>query len=373
MGLSRKVRFRVLAATTATLVPLLLGEAAVRIFCPVGYVTPGILRELELPYATATFSKHVFDTGGRDVTYDVFGGQTQCRINAQGYRGPDFEPRKPAGTVRVIVYGGSTVFDLAAPKGHDWPRLLHAELQERGLQRVEVVNAGIPGTDASDAFGRLFAEGHVLEPDVVVFYGAWNDLRNLDSRRPLLRRRTPYRATDDPRITYQGSVDRALCNVSQLYVRLRSRYFTWRLDVGPEGRRGPVATDDGDSAPVGGATQYELAVRMFVALAREIGAVPVLVTQARLVAPGNTESQRGRINYRTAGSEDHEALCAAFARTDTILSRAADPEGTLLVDASEHMTSDPQWFHDHVHTTASGSRRLATLLADALEPVLRER
>lgn len=361
-------RFRILAVAAGLAVPLLLGEVAVRLFSDVGTVTPESMRRLYLPYESATFSRQVFAQRVQEVDYHFRGAWYRCRIDAQGYRGPDFEPVKPKGVQRVIVYGGSSVFDLGANEGEDWPRRLEVRLRQQGLPRVEVLNAGVPGTSASDAFGRLFAEGHALAPDVVVLYAGWNDLAGLDTDRTLLRRRPPYFPQNDPRLTYQGPLDRALC-ASQLYVRLRWRYWNWRIDAGPEGHRAQAAPEPAVRVDPG-RSQFEVAVRMFVALAREIGATPVLVKQARLVAADNTDEQRALINYRPTGL-DHDGLVSALARTDAIVDAATRSEEVLLVDASARMTGDATYFQDHVHTTAEGSAKLAEVVAEALAPLLR--
>ena len=90
------------------------------------------------------------------------------------------------------------------------------------------------------------------EPDLVVLYHGWNDLKlfaELSPERSLLRRlRPPPREEGsdlvwNPFVRASGPLDRALFR-SSLYVRLRRRWLEWRLGLrGPEGllRSDPAA------------------------------------------------------------------------------------------------------------------------------------
>jgi hypothetical protein len=130
-----------------------------------------------------------------------------------------------------MIYGGSSVFDHDNHGMRDWPHRVQKQLQDSGFPNVEVINAGIPGHSASDAVGRLFSEGHLFDPDYVLLYDQWNEIKDFRSNQSLLRLRVPYGPSniESPLITYQNSLDRWLCEVSQLYVRLRERYYTGNL------------------------------------------------------------------------------------------------------------------------------------------------
>lgn len=148
--------------------PLLLATLAAEAFVRIRteYLTPDILRERSLSYAPAVFSRHVLTAEARESPGPEPG--LTYRVNQHGYRGEEFSWEKPAGATRVLIYGGSTVFDIKANHGEDWPRLVQELLRTHGLTSAEVINAGVPGHASFDSFGRFFAEGHQLRPDVVV-------------------------------------------------------------------------------------------------------------------------------------------------------------------------------------------------------------
>ena len=288
-------------------------------------------------------------------------------MNSLGYRGPEFQAEKPDGVFRVMIFGGSAVFDQEATLNEDWPRRVEGILRDRGLGSVEVINAGIPGHASFDSFGRLFAEGHRFEPDMVVLYNAWNDVKMFRREGPLLRELRPYDPSADPRLAYRNALDAWMCRLSQLYVRLRARYYNWALNLGTEGvRTNRAVVSEFDDRAV---RQYRLSAELFVDAAHNIGARPVLVTQARLISPDNSAEDRERIAYEMVGL-DHQGLVAAMDATDATLHLVADRKDATLIDASSFLSGRPELFRDHVHLSPSGSAALAQVVADALSPLV---
>lgn len=339
----------------------LLGEAYIRI--RKDHVTPESLRAQSLQYAPSLFARYVFPA--REQIIEDRG----WTINAMGYRGDDFAEVKEPGSIRVMVFGGSAAFDQNLPNGEDWPARIETLLREKGVANIEVINAGIPGHASFDAFGRFFAEGHLYDPDYVILYNAWNDIKYFDSDESILRKFRPFAESRDFRTQYQSGVDQLLCEMSQLYVRLRARYYTWKYRVGGEG-----LIEEGEYTRVvkeRGLRQYRLNLEMFVDLARNTHAVPILVTQARLVTPENTESEREKIGYHYVKMK-HEELFHAFEKTDEITRAVAELKGVMLVDASASMTGREEYFSDHVHLSDEGSRLLAQSVAARLITMIRE-
>src|SRR5262245_64979309 len=148
-----------------------------------------------LEYVPSVFARHALAAREKVVTADGL----NIHINEHGYRGRRFSAAKPTGTVRVMVYGGSSVFDADSPEPDDWPHRAERLLRESGYHGVEVINAGIPGHASFDAVGRLFAEGHTFAPDYVVLYSGWNDIKQFGTSESLLRSLAPMSAEHDPR------------------------------------------------------------------------------------------------------------------------------------------------------------------------------
>jgi len=62
----------------------------------------------------------------KDIQVD---GGTVIHINKRGFRGPEFDAIKEPGKIRLVILGGSQVFDY---RGQDWPLLVGQELTRRG-------------------------------------------------------------------------------------------------------------------------------------------------------------------------------------------------------------------------------------------------
>ena len=338
-------------------VSLLIAEMYIRLTKE--YVTPRTLGEKSPQYVPVLFARHAFPLTKQHIKARGW------RINEKGYRGKDFSRVKKGGTTRILIYGGSAVFDTNMTYGNDWPSRIERLLKEKGLHQVEVINAGIPGHASFDSFGRFFAEGHIFEPDVVILDNAWNDIKYFPDTVPLLRAIRPLDPERDFRIRYVNALDEVLCEVSQLYVRIRYVYFNyrWKRKIGPEGS----IPDNRQNRQITqlALNQYRINLEAFVNLARDIDAVAILITQPRLVSRTSTLADRKRIAYNYQGMS-HDTLVRAFEATDEIAFSVARKKRIKVIDASGRMTGNRDYFSDHVHLTAAGSEELARIVAEHL-------
>ena len=367
----------------ASLLACFLGEIYIRLTKP--YETPDTLRAKSLEYEVTLFSRHAFPQMVQEKRGTGF-APWSMEINERGYRGRSFAVPKPEGVVRVVVLGGSAAFDAGASAGEDWPRLTNELLWARGYTHVEIINAATPGHATWDALGRLYSEIWMFEPDYVAVYEAWNDIKYftwLSPERSLLRAYRPERASqdgylvDNPFIYYTGTLDRLLSH-SQLYTRLRWRYQSWGLGlIGFEGVIKPAGESQSatiqpsylDSYGAYGPRQYALNLSLIADAARHIGATPLFFTQARLASLSNSEADRQKIGYELVNLS-HETLISALADCDKAIYAVAKTKDVPVLDLSNIFTGRGELFHDHVHMTPTGSRAIATAVADFLQHIL---
>lgn len=351
---NNRSRLSLLAFLTLVL-PLLLAELYVRFFSPVGFITPQILKEKSLPFIPVV-NEAIFPT---EVHDSVNSTGARLHLNSKGYRGQEFEFKKPPGRVRIVFYGGSSVFDIGASDPGDWPHRVETFLHDKGFSQVEVVNAGIPGLNSVAALGNFLTEGYRLEPDYVVMYCSWNDIAYFSFKKPLLRL-FQNRIHPVPLFEYQNFLDQWLCEISQLYVRLRYRYFLWRDRIGLEGRvpKG-TPTDEIDEKML---LQYRLSLQTFVDAVRNIGAVPVLMTEGTLVNAHNSSQERKKIRYEYQNLTP-QALARAYELANGIVRETAEEKNAKLIDASKVITGRNIFFNDHVHLSSEGSKVLAEFTA----------
>lgn len=343
------------------------GEAYIRLTKP--YVTPDTVREKSLEYEPTLFARHAFPKMTQTMRWR--GGTGNAKINNKGYRGKDFQIPKPKGRTRMIFLGGSAAFDTHAPEGKDWPHLVEKGLWQNGYKEVECINASVPGHATWDSLGRLYSEIWMFQPDYIFVYHAWNDIKYfkwLNPDQSLLRGYRPAvrkdRIVGNPFMYYTGPIDRLLC-LSQLYIRLRWRYWSWRIGlIGPEGL---IRIHDeeipGESVYPGeiskwGQRQFELNLRLICAAARDIGATPVLMTQARLPTADNLDKVKGKIRYGYVRL-NHVGLVNAFEACDRTVRAVGKAENVNVLDLSKKLSGNEKYFVDHVHTTPVGSAAIA--------------
>jgi lysophospholipase L1-like esterase len=372
LSLKKKLLFTALLTFAVLLLAGGAGEIYVRQTSEFGYVTPEIIRQRSLQYEPSLFARNLFPPRAQTA----YGGKTVgdglvYPINSRGYRGPEFAVPKPPGLTRVIIYGGSQVFDVNAANDQDWPRRSEKILRGQGFN-VEIINAGTPGHASWDSVGKLFAEGHAFAPDYVVLCESWNDLKTMRTEKPLLRQFKPYNTTQDPRLNYQNSLDRFLCERSQLFVRLRLKYYSWRLRAGSQGQIPEAAEAAGDRLSDAALAQYRLNVQTFADVAKNAGAVPVLMTQPRLASLNNTDDEKKRLHYYYVNLT-HEGLVKAFGTTDDIIRRTAQEKGATLLDAAPKLSGRGDLFADEVHYNDAGSQAIAELTAAELRNLLTRR
>jgi lysophospholipase L1-like esterase len=92
------------------------------------------------------------------------------RINSHGTRGPEFDPAKAAGTVRILSIGDSRTFGWGLAESETYSARLQQSLAEKygGGRKVEVINAGVNGWSYSQMAVYFRDVGLAFKPDVVV-------------------------------------------------------------------------------------------------------------------------------------------------------------------------------------------------------------
>ncbi len=377
LGENSKVkRFSVLMIFLVMTVIFFGAEVITRIFRP--YYTPDTVKAASLAYTPSLFARKLLQPRAGLVEQLHSGGKEQFYINEAGYRGSSFPVQKPEGERRIVIVGGSAVFDIYAfdaidQEPRDWPSLVEADLKSQGHENIRVINAGIPGHASFDSFGRLYSQIWMYEPDVVLLYNAWNDIkyfRKLSQSAPLISLYAPHASSEaNPFINYQGSLDRLL-SYSQFYTRyVRSRYFLWKINVGLEGmiEEGELQ----DSYSPFGPRQFQLNVELFVDTCRNIRATPILLTQATLVSRDTSEEDRIRLK----GAYDmqkltHDALVGAYEETYAIIRSVGQKKDVAILDLARQFNGRGDLFVDSVHTTQKGSQQFSKIVAQFLSELL---
>jgi lysophospholipase L1-like esterase len=191
----RTLRRKILYATLCAAAAFLLAESGLRVRAWVRYGTAAPNVPDDLTILDKECGIRVPRPGAERQ-----GSKIHISVNSLGFRGKEFDRAKPKRTVRIACLGASTTFcaevtdDEAA-----WPARLQALLQERYPDvNIEVINAGIPGCVIADSIKNLTCRVLPLNPDLVIFYEANNDMaldtRALAGQRGLLEEGQSFRS-----------------------------------------------------------------------------------------------------------------------------------------------------------------------------------
>lgn len=345
MQASRTKFARKLALSLALLALLGLSiEGAARVRQRLKYGTFGRVQEFATDPSTGLLTL----VPGRDT-----GAIT---INSLGLRGDEITSPKPAGTRRIAFLGASTTYCAeVSSNAATWPARVHAELaaQVRSCT-LDFINAGVPGYTLEETTSNLEKRVAPLEPDVIVFYEATNDLTR-DTRR-LAQAQGVY--------TEHADSDSWPSRVSLAWYLVEKNLVLRGRQRAAQGAVGRVQFDPRELS-----RGFEQRLRRFVELASQRAELVALVTFCVHVRrEQGPEQQLDACNtslyympYMTP-----ELLLAGFEEYNRVIRAVAGDTGSLLIEAADAVPGDKQHFNDSVHLKDAGCVALASAIARAL-------
>lgn len=156
-----------MAAAVGLVLAAVLGELAVRTFVPSQVFFPYRALYARSPHADVGYTLR--------PDFDGFALGAPLRTNNLGFRGPDWLPAKPKGTLRVALLGDSHAFGFGVAYEKSVGYLLARGLERRLGRRCELLNFGVPGYDTSQELATLERHALALDPDLVVVLPCSND------------------------------------------------------------------------------------------------------------------------------------------------------------------------------------------------------
>lgn len=251
---------------------------------------------------------------------------------SQQFRGELAPLKKTPGVTRLFTLGSSSTFGYGVSAEAAYPKRLEHRLREAG-HRVEVFNAGVPGSTAARL--ALSLEGQLLPfaPDVIIVNLSFND----HIQGAIFDEGAHYEAMATTGIGAFGQLMQMLDEKSRL--KSWARYF----NAARHGERAdPELIELHATEP---ALRFGNQLRRMVLTARSVGAEVVLVQEPPDPAAENTMV----VPF-------HAAMAEVAAELDVPL---VDPSQALLPGGDAI-------YLDAVHLTAEGHERMAAALADAL-------
>ena len=280
--------------------------------------------------------------------------------NDLGYRGSEIAIPKPPGVYRIVSMGGSTTYSTGTTEEESYPAFLESILRDDyGYNNVEVINAGVSGYTSWEVLSSFAFRVLELEPDMLIYYGALNDLTvrewlSSDCYRGL----NPQRGLNGQRGLF---VERnAKLPASALYrlvaISLDWMSNPWALDSSFEPSRVQCERDPGDTTletrlVANSPIYFERNIRNLVTLALAHDVQPVISTWVY-----NIEADRPQL-WRQSIAQ-HNAVTRQV---------ATDMDIPYINLAAEFPVDSSYWELDGVHLVAAGTYEQASRYAAFLD------
>jgi lysophospholipase L1-like esterase len=288
-------------------------------------------------------------------------------INAQGFRGRDWELAKPPGAVRVLLVGGSTAFGQGATDDEaSLGAALERELAGR-IEGAEVLNGGVIGYESTQELVLLATRLLAYGPDVVVVLDGWNDFHHagrLPTDRTVVANTWFFEL--DARLARGAKPWAGLWRSSALLAWVETKLSARR--PAPEEREfGHYADELAAALPI-----YRWNLACMTRLARAHGARVLLAAQPELYMRAGTIPEREqRIRERRARSGYADYSRAQYPAYVETAREVAAGEGAAFLDATKVFDGSAEAvFIDEVHLDDGGQARLAAALAEAVQGAL---
>lgn len=341
----------------SALLTVLLLEAVLRVYNPLNTSVRGNRINLKTD-VNWTY------TGGANSQLD---SKIVHRKNNIGFRGRDYESRK--GLFRVFTVGGSTTENLYLTEGKTWPDVLEHFLRP-DFPNLWMNNAGFTGH--STFAHQLLLEEHVAkyDADVVIFLVGINDVNRSDLNDLALR-------FWEPRFAELAGYSELAALVLNIY-RAR-RAGKQNITHNTEGlNENWLMTWDISKAEIEAAITYTRGLTAayherlmkLVETTREMGAVPVLVTQPTLygdVIDDRTGIDLGKIYVSEVDGITAWKILELYNDITRIVARDLD---VRLVDLANELPKSSYYFYDTIHFTNEGAAMVGGLLHQELGPYL---
>jgi hypothetical protein len=287
--------------------------------------------------------------------------------NSLGFRGPE-PPRDWSKRLTILTIGGSTTECLFLSDGHTWTDELARRVAEIRPD-AWVNNAGL---DGHSTFGHLILMRDFvddLHPTFALFLIGTNDVERGDPNRTDTELTPRDAGTTHKAVTFLADhleTAAVIENVARA-MRARQRGFghseldlttAKELHINPPVIEAAAAEHSAKYLP-----GYEARVTALVALSRQHGIEPVLITQPALYGNAvdpTTGVNLGEVWVNGRGNGLMEWRLLDLYNDGT--RRVAEREHVLLVDLARELPKDSRYFYDFLHYTNEGAVKVGDIV-----------
>jgi len=307
--------------------------------------------------------------------------------NRWGFRGEDIELAKPAGTIRVFVIGGSTVYCSRVEFEETHCRLLELKLRDAYPdQRIEVQNAGYDWHTSQHSLIKFLFKIQDFDPDLIVVMHAINDLS---------------RSFTPPRFTMLGEFQSDYAHFEGPLASMlkeysveppRPRFLVWHhtkvlfsdhwyadFRVAPNIRRGEQRRrifPEGKSIVPADLPSLPTFRRNLTELTKAIQDKDIkllISTQPSLYKPSMSSDELAALIFpmnvcrNEFDGPDLPSLMTAMNAFNNVTRQLARDKQIAFVDLAAEMPKSLDYFIDDVHYTVQGNQKVADVFLHAIQ------
>ncbi len=383
----RSTLLTLVVAGVGILAATAMGEVALRVYAAVHPRFATALRAYD-PMGVQIEPHGVLGYRQRPNATFHYANGVNATSNALGYRGPVVPIQPAPGTIRILLFGGSTSHGWEVPDDQTIDAHMRTILHDRFPgRRFEVVNLAFDGYDSYQDLQRLQSDGLPMHPSIVILNTGINDVRNAwfpnlqdpDPRTLIweddLRRMRAEEAHGGPSLWTRIKHDSFLARTPG-YIRGQVQ---WRRTVEEHSAAavgsnpsempgGPIPAAAGAKAPYPDAAElFDRHVRQMVSLALDHGAAVLLSTPPSALRryPDTTTSKQ---SYWVGDAAVTQAYRDELSRRMV----AVQAEETARGHAVRYIAPvvPAQLFLDDCHLKGPGNRVVAAAFIDAILPFL---
>ena len=268
--------------------------------------------------------------------------------------------------VSIIFFGGSTTECIHVEEERRFPYLVSLNLN------VRVLNGGISGGHSMHSLLSLIGKGIPYKPNHIILMHAVNDLTTLSKTLSYWGEQPEGRSLiqKESKIVENVGLYRVARSVKNflvpnLWLKI-SHIFQVTAEKTPQDewaalRDRKYKFSDIENAMV---DQFTASLKSFVAVSREWGIEPILMTQFNRVKKDDLFVREAYERYPQPISYDD--FVRLYQKTNGIVRTVAKQEKVFLIDLDTQIPSTKEYIYDAVHLNTKGSEIVAEKITTAL-------
>jgi lysophospholipase L1-like esterase len=301
-------------------------------------------------------------------------------INEKGFRGKNFQSKKPPGVFRIFCLGGSSTFGM--PHGissdentypYQLEKILNREKPNPNIKQYEVINAGVIGY--STRISTINFLGRIIhyDPDMIIVYHNTNDLSRYGNDREI---ENPFMSYFYKEKNLIQTFFETVVGWSYVYQEIKYRLtgffespskeylgtLLWKLD-----KRFPET--------------FKNDLTNLATLAISNNVIPLFATQSIAIKKNTnfsqlTKDERDIFLERTIWFHKNiskEKLFFMFSLYNNIIKEVAIEKNVLFSDVNSRIPKTPKYHRDFVHLTDAGASLVAQSLYSTIKTFIQNK